>query len=141
MKKRKVLRGFGIGVLTLGLFFNLQYALIDYGMFDGTLGYQLVAQANTGGGTGGGSTDDGGGSTDDGGGTDGGSYVREILTGQKLFVTKVTGQAAINAGISKGMLLYLNHSAQIKAAVQSVLNDAYTNDCYSGVTVKCTSID
>jgi len=73
MKKHNVLRWTGIGCLTLGLLFNLQYAWMDYGMHDNTLGTQLKAQTNGGGTTGGGSTGgdctcDGGGSTDGGGG-------------------------------------------------------------------------
>jgi|GEM_PF-1842601 len=76
MKKHNVLRWTGIGCLTLGLLFNLQYAWMDYGMHDNTLGTQLKAQTNGGGTTGGGSTGgdctcDGGGSTDGGGSSTG----------------------------------------------------------------------
>jgi len=98
MKRSNVWRWVGIGALTLGFFFNMQYALIDYGMFDGTLGYQLVAQANTEGGTGGGGTDDGGGSTD-GGSDDCPWYVLSAYCNKRVESIPVT--CTISYGVTR----------------------------------------
>jgi len=68
MKKSNVLKGLGVTALTLGLFFNLQYALIDYGMHNNSLGTQLTAQTNSNGGSSGGDGSGGEGTGTSGGG-------------------------------------------------------------------------
>lgn len=70
MKKNNVFRGVGVAALTLGLFFNLQYALVDYGMHNSSLGTQLTAQTNSNGGSSGGD-----GSGGEGTGTSGGGWL------------------------------------------------------------------
>src|SRR5690606_28727183 len=140
MRKNNVLRWVGIGALTLGFFFNLQYALIDYGMLDGTLGYQLAAQANTGGGTGGGSTDDGGGSTDDGGGsTDGGDpsckFKKEVTCSQHLYVKSIIGDADVSATI--GMRITAELALQLKGKITTESADDFKIDCYANAGKDC----
>lgn len=112
-------------------------------------GQMLVGQTGGSSGSGGsGSSGGSGGSGSGGSGSSGGSGTgdtkvkqRETLTGQKLFVTEVTGQAAINAGIVKGMLLDFELEAEVAAAIESALLDAYTIRCHNGGNLNCMELE
>lgn len=67
MEMKKLFKYIGMGLGITALVANIQYALLDYGMHDNSLGYQLLAQTNGTGGSSGGNT---GGNT---GGSTGGS--------------------------------------------------------------------
>ncbi|MEC3882087.1 hypothetical protein, partial [Parapedobacter sp. 10938] len=112
-------------------------------------GQMLVGQtegSSGSGSSGSGSSGSGSSGTSDGSGGSGGSgnndnKKRETLTGQQLFVTKITGQAAINAGIVKGMLVDFEMTAEIAASIETELLDAYTIRCHNNGTVSCLELE
>jgi hypothetical protein len=67
---------------------------------------------------------------------------KEVLTGKQVFVTAVTGTAAMKAGITIGMKWDATWSADIKAGITASSQDAYRIICYANSgSVCCTAID
>jgi len=87
MKIKKLFKYIGMGLGITALVANIQYALLDYGMHDNSLGYQLLAQTNgTGGGTGGNTGGSTGGSSS--GGETGGSSSGSASNSSAIYTRK-----------------------------------------------------
>src|SRR5690606_2403760 len=55
-------------------------------------------------------------------------------------VVEITGQAALDAGITKGMIVDFNISAEVSAAIVAGLMDCYTIRCHNGGTLNCMEL-
>ena len=139
MRKKFLLKYLGISLGITTLVANIQYALLDYGMHDNSLGYQLIAQtggtggSNTGGGnTGGGDT--GGGNT--GGNTNGGGSNGNTLwhRNDKNCVYSFTGKAGAVITIFGGKVLTIGADGTASYTV----TDGQTV-CTAGGQQQCTS--
>lgn len=75
--------------------------------------------------------------------TGGGDKVKETIVGAGMYITAITGQAAIDAGLSLGMRIanMADLSLEIQGQITAEFKDEFKIICYEGGSTYCTPMD